>query len=77
MKRKIAITTKDFHYANELTAKLLKDENVEKILLIGKDLTVPKSEKITYIDTLPYFPLTNILKENDYIKDIEEGDENK
>ncbi len=62
--RRVAITTRDFYYASELTKKLLADERVEKILVIGKDLSVPVVDKIIYIDTLPYFPLASIFKEN-------------
>ncbi len=63
--RRVAITTKDFHYANQLIKNLLEDERVEKIVVIGKDLTIPVIDKIVYIDTLPYFPLSTILKENE------------
>ena len=62
--KRVAITTRDFYYASELTKKLLEDERVERILVIGKDLSVPVVEKIVYINTLPYFPLATIFREN-------------
>jgi len=63
--KRVAITTKDFHYANQLIKELIKDKRIEKIVVIGKDLTIPVIDKIVYIDTLPYFPLSTILKENE------------
>ncbi len=62
--KRIAITTNDFYYYKELTRKLLEDKRVEKILIIGKDLNIPEDNKIKYINTLPYYPLTSIFKEN-------------
>jgi len=60
----IAIIGRDHYYVKQLTLELLKDEKVDKILVIGKDISIPVNEKIVYIDTLPYFPLTTIFAEN-------------
>lgn len=62
--KRVAITGRDHFYVTQLAQQLIEDERIELIVIIGKDLTVPIAEKVIYIDTLPYFPLSTIFSEH-------------
>ncbi len=62
--RNVAIISKDHYYAIKLAYDLMDNPEVGKIVVIGKDLSIPNHNKVVYINTLPYFPLSTVFLEN-------------
>ncbi|MBN2693028.1 NAD-dependent epimerase/dehydratase family protein [bacterium] len=62
--RNVAIISKDHYYAIKLAYDLMDNPEIGKIIVIGKDLSIPNHNKVVYINTLPYFPLSTVFSEN-------------